>query len=378
MSGSPRESLALLVLPGDGIGPEITRAAVRVVDALGDALGVGVNSTEIEVGLARLAAQGGTLPPDLAEQVEAHDGIVLGPLATSDYPPPERGGVNVSAWLRRHLHLDANIRPSRGRAALGCLAPSMDLVIVRENSEGFLSDRVMAKGSGEFMPTEDVAIAMRKITAAASRRIAEVAVGVARARRGRVTAVHKANALPMSDGLFLREVRGVLHGAPEIEYDELLVDAMAALLVRCPERFDVVVTTNLFGDILSDEAAELAGSLGLAGSLNAGDRHAMAQAVHGSASDIAGCDVANPGGLMLSIGQLLGWLARRRGSPLLHRAAARLEAAVDAALGDARTRTRDVGGSAGTQAFADAVIRHFAAAHDIGEPTRTGAVGIGF
>jgi 3-isopropylmalate dehydrogenase len=213
----------------------------------------------------------------------------------------------------------------------------------------------MVAGSGEFMPTADVALALRKITAAGSRRIARSAFDLARARRRKVTAVHKANVMHLTDGLFLREVRRVAQDFPEVALEEQLVDSMAALLVRDPSRFDVVVTTNMFGDILSDEASEIAGGLGLAGSLNAGADHAIAQAQHGSAPDIAGQDRANPTSLILSAAMLLEWLGVRHGRPELGRAAAAIVVAVEAALADPQRRTADLGGPLGTRAFAEAV-----------------------
>jgi 3-isopropylmalate dehydrogenase len=174
-------------------------------------------------------------------------------------------------------------------------------------------------------------------------------------RRKKVTAVHKANVLRISDALFLREVRKVAKDFPEVELDEKIVDAMAALLVRDPSKFDVIVTGNMFGDILSDEASEISGSLGLAGSVNAGDELCVAQAQHGSAPDIAGKDKANPISLILSAAMLLEWLGRRHKNPAFSEAAEKIEAAVDSALKDPATRTADMGGKLGTQAFAKVV-----------------------
>ena len=231
----------------------------------------------------------------------------------------------------------------------------MDLVIVRENTEGFYSDRNMHAGSGEFMPDEDMALSIRKITAKGASRVARAAFALARTRRKKVTAVHKANVLKLSDGLFLREVRKVAAEFPDVELEEIIVDAAAALLIRSPDRFDVIVTTNMFGDILSDEASELCGSLGLGGSINAGDAICVAQAQHGSAPDIAGKGIANPTSLILSAAMLLDWLGERHGRDDLGKAAARLEAAVEAVLDNPATRTRDIGGTLGTAEFGEAV-----------------------
>jgi 3-isopropylmalate dehydrogenase len=210
------------------------------------------------------------------------------------------------------------------------------------------------------MPTPDLALATRKVTRSASTRIAEAAFALARTRRGTVTAVHKANVLRLSDGLFCECVRAVAARHPDIAYDEVLVDAAAALLVRDAARFDVIVTTNMFGDILSDEAAEIAGSLGLGASLNAGAAHAVAQAQHGSAPDLAGRDRANPGALIGSAAMLLAWLGERRGEARLKHAARAIEAALDATVAVPEERTADLGGSAGTGAFARQVAARLA------------------
>ena len=222
-------------------------------------------------------------------------------------------------------------------------------------TQRFYADRNMFQGNGEFMPTEDVVLTVRKLTVKGCRRIAKAAFELASRRRKKVTAVHKVNVLRMSEALFLREVRNVAREFPNVQTEEVLVDAMAALLVRDPARFDVVVTTNMFGDILSDEAAELSGSLGLAGSLNAGDDKALGQAQHGSAPDIAGKDVANPVSLILSAAMLLDWMAGKYGKPALATAATDMFRAIDLAIANPATRTRDLGGTLGTQAFADVV-----------------------
>jgi 3-isopropylmalate dehydrogenase len=220
----------------------------------------------------------------------------------------------------------------------------MDLVVVRENTEGFYADRNMVVGSGEFKPTEDTALAIRKITRKGSLRIARAAFDLARRRRKKVTVVHKANVLRTTDGFFLQCVAEVAADYPDVTLDDSIVDAMTARLIRTPDAFDVVCTTNMFGDILSDEAAELAGGLGLAGALNAGDDHAIAQATHGSAPDIQGKGIANPVALMLSSGMLLDWLGARNERQDLKDAWPVLHAAIEKALverrKDLRTRSR--------------------------------------
>ena len=344
--------MQVLILPGDGIGPEITEATLSVLRAADTAFGLGLRFEQQAIGLASLAATGSTLPQGVMQRVPEVGGVILGPVSHYDYPPRAEGGINPSAELRLAFNLYANVRPCRSRRDLTVLRTPMDLIIVRENTEGFYADRSMFAGPGEFMPDPDSAFAIRKITAQACRRVAKTAFDLARDRRRKVTAIHKANVLKLTDGLFLREVRKVAEAYPDVVLEELIVDAAAALLIRTPERFDVIVTTNMFGDILSDEASELTGSLGLGGSINLGDDICVAQAQHGSAPDIAGKGVANPTSLILSAAMLLAWRGRRDGRPDLMEAAGRIEAAVDAVLGRPELRSRDLGGSAGTMAFA--------------------------
>ena len=350
----------LLILDGDGIGPELAAATRLVIEAADRALGLGLVLEDAVVGLRALEAQGTTMPAAVLEAARSADGIVLAPVSHNVYPPPEKGGVNPSARLRTSLDLYANIRPAQTPAGVEARVP-MDVVIVRENTEGFYADRNMAGGaSGEFMPDPDLALAMRKISRRACRRVVEAAFALAATRGARhVTAVHKANVLRVTDGLFLEEARKVAAAHPDIAYDEVLVDAMAALLVRVPSRFDVVVTTNMFGDILSDLATELAGGLGLAASLNAGEDHAMAQAQHGSAPDIAGQGIANPASLIASTAMLFDWLAQRRSDGRLAGAASRIREGLAVALADPGSRTPDRGGRGTTGGMGRAVAGAF-------------------
>lgn len=354
--------MKILVLPGDGIGPEITAATLEVLRAADAGFGLGLTFESLDIGLKALKEQGTTLPAAVLERVPQMDGVILGPVSHYEYPPKDKGGINPSGALRVTFNLYANIRPCRSRDGLTILRKPMDLVIVRENTEGFYADRNMFAGSGEFMPEPDIALAVRKITAKGSARVARAAFEIARGRRKKLTAVHKANVLRLSDGLFLQEVRKVAQEFPDVELDDLIVDAASAHIIRRPDTFDVIVTTNMFGDILSDEASELCGSLGLAGSINAGDDYCVAQAQHGSAPDIAGKNVANPTSLILSAAMLLDWRGRRDGNVALIAAAARIEAAVEETLADPETRTRDLGGTTGTDAFAAAVCRRIATA----------------
>src|SRR3989454_5238518 len=348
-------AMKILVLPGDGIGPEITAATLAVLDRANVLFKLGIQWQHEEIGLTALKKEGTTLPARVLDAARSSEGVILGPLSTYEYPAREKGGINPSAEFRTRLDLYANIRPARSRLGVGLTGKPVDLVIYRENTEGFYADRNMYSGSGEFMPTEDMALAVRRVTAKCCERIARRAFEAAMARRGKVTAIHKANVFRVSDGLWLREVRKVAQDFPKVQLEEVIVDAMAALLLRDPMRFDVIVAENMYGDILSDEASELSGGLGLGGSINAGDEYCVAQAQHGSAPDIAGRDRANPTSLILSAAMLLEWIAARRGSDAFAAAARSIDAAVDATLKNPATRTADLGGKIGTREFAEAV-----------------------
>lgn len=334
---------------------------LAALDALNSRFGLGLAFETEEVGFTRLECDGSTFPDALYDKARAADGVILGPADTQAYPPPGEGGINPSSALRTRLELYANLRPSRTRPGVPSLAKQMDLMVVRENTEGFYADRNMAAGTGEFAPTDGVALAVRKITAQGSRRIAVAAFEQARKRRKHLTVVSKINVLKLTDGLFMREVEAVAADYPDVTVERELVDAMASLLVREPERFDVIVSTNMFGDILSNEAAELSGGLGLAASLNAGDDYAMAQASHGSAPEIAGKDVANPAALILSTAMLLEWMAEKRGDAKLADAGSCLAETVESLLSDREHRTPDLGGTLGTRAFGDAVAERITA-----------------
>lgn len=349
--------MRLLLLPGDGIGPEISAVARAVIEAVDRRFSLGIEIEEWEIGFPALEDQGTTLPDEVMEAAASADGVILGPVDTAAYPRPEEGGINPSAAFRRTFDLYANIRPARARPGTAAMAPGIDLVLVRENTEGFYADRTMFAGGGEFMPTADLALAVRKITRDGSYRIGHVAAELAASwPRRKLTIVTKSNVLTLSDGLFRDCCVEAAKEYPGVEVEEIHVDAMASLLVRTPEAFDVVVTSNMFGDILSNLANELAGGLGLGASINAGDGRAIAQASHGSAPDIAGTDTANPSALVASTGMLLDWLGEQTDRNVLREAARVIDGAVDATLADPASRTVDMGGMLGTRAFGEALV----------------------
>jgi 3-isopropylmalate dehydrogenase len=341
--------MRLLVLPGDGIGPEITKATLRVLQEADRKFRLGLQISEEAVGHESLKRYGTTVRDGLLDDALKADGLVLGPTATYDFKDESKGEINPSAYFRKNLDLYANIRPARTYPGVKykSVAP-FDLVVARENTEGFYADRNMVHGNAELLVTEDVVVSLRKITRPACARIALAACELAMARKKHLTIVHKANVLKIGDGMFIEECRKAAAQFPEIKVNDFIVDAMMAHVVRAPDRFDVIVTTNMFGDILTDLTAELSGSIGLGGSLNAGDAHAMAQAAHGSAPDIAGKNLANPLSLILSAALLLAWHGRRKNEPGFTEAARAIEKAVEDAA-KAGDTTRDIGGRLGTE-----------------------------
>jgi 3-isopropylmalate dehydrogenase len=341
------------VLLGDGIGPEIVPAAVRVLDAALAAVDApAVDWVPLPVGAAAIETHGDALPEVTIKTLDQLDGWLLGPHDSASYPEEHRGRLNPSGYLRKHFDLFANIRPAKAFEATPALVPGLDLIVVRENTEGFYADRNTYRGTGEFMPTADVAIAMGIFTRPAIERIARQACELALRRRRHLTIVHKANVLRTTTGFFLEICRAVAADYPQLDVDDFHIDAMTVHLVRRGADFDVLVTENMFGDILSDLTGELAGSLGIAPSINASNERAMAQAAHGSAPDIAGRGLANPTAMIASGAMLLDWLGIPEVAGLIDRGLRETVAQ--------GTRTADLGGSASTSEFTAAVIKGLA------------------
>ncbi|MBI4529820.1 MAG: isocitrate/isopropylmalate dehydrogenase family protein [Deltaproteobacteria bacterium] len=360
------------VLAGDDIGPEIVPQAVRVLAAAAEITpGLEIKFGDFPIGAAAYRATGHTLPPGTLEKLAETDGWILGPIGHAAYPRNDPDAINPHPIIRRHFDLFANVRPARSIQGIHALHQNVDLVIVRENNEGMQPDRNMFKGSGEFMPTPEMALSIRVITRHGSGRIARAAFELARAREKaratagithpigdgpRVTIIHKRTVFKLSCGLFVDTAREVAAQYPEVQVDEHQVDSFACALVMKPQTFDVVVVTNMFGDILSDLAAGLVGGLGLAPGLNVGERYAMAQATHGSAPDIAGRNIANPYAIMISAEMMLDWLGQRRCDTAAIRAAQRIEQAIYRVIAENIARTPDLGGRATTTEFGDAVV----------------------
>lgn len=349
------ETVRLGLIDGDGIGPEVVRAAREVADeALAAAGAPEVEWVRLPMGQRAIDEFNDPLPLVTLDALAGLAGWILGPHDNASYAPEFRTLAPPGGAIRKRFGLYANIRPARAFSGVRAVTPDMDLVIVRENSEGFYADRNMFAGSGEFRPTRDMAMSVGVITREGCERIAHEACALAATRRGHLTIVHKANVLPMTMGLFRDVCYAVAEQYPQVRVDDEHVDAAAAHLVRAPGDYDVLVTENLFGDILSDLAAELGASLGTAASLNSSRTQAMAQAVHGAAPVLAGHNRANPAALQLSTAMLLRWLGSHRDQPELEHAGERIERAVAGAF-EAGIATADLGGLASTSEFTEQV-----------------------
>ncbi len=328
------------VLAGDGIGPEVVGAAVKVLKATEEKTsGYKLDLIFGEAGFNCIAKYGTNMPVQTIEMLKTTVACLKGPMTT-----PEEPGTPPSAALtiRKLFNLFADARPCRSLPNVPSLKPNIDLVIVRENTEGLYSNI-------EFEIGEDTAVALRVISKKASERIARFAFKLAIERRKHLSYVHKANILRRTDGIFKQAILNVAKEFPDVIADDYHIDAMAMELIRQPERFDVIVTTNLFGDILSDEAAQLVGGLGVAPSANLGEDYAMFEPVHGSAPKYAGQNKVNPIAMILAAKMLLDYLGEKA-------SAQAVEEAVFQVLKEGKVLTYDLGGKAKTSEVAEAVI----------------------
>ena len=349
-------ALKIGILEGDDIGLEVVPECVKVMRAAARKTGLAIDWHEIPIGRPALDKLGSTLPPGTLERLDALDGWVLGPIGHQAYPKGNPQAINPHPILRKHYDLFANIRPAKSLPGLRALYPDVDLIIVRENNEGFPPDRNVFAGAGEFRPSPDMTISIRVITRQGSSKVARAAFELARSRlRKKLTAVHKDTVFKLGCGMFAEECRKLAAEYPDVAYNEVLVDTFAMRLVMKPQDFDVIVTTNTFGDILSDAAAGLVGGLGLAPGLSAGPKQAMAQATHGSAPDIAGKGIANPYAMIISGQMLMDWLGRKHAEPKAVDAARLMEQAVERVIRERIALTWDLGGKATTRTMGDAI-----------------------
>lgn len=335
------------ILLGDDIGLEVVPECVKVMQAAASRSGLDIDWRPLPIGKHGHEEHGDTYPAVTKQALRELDGWVLGPIGHNAYPRNDR------TWMmppvRKEFALFAAVRPSRSYPNIASVHKDVDIVFVREITEGM-------GGGPEFRPNDDVTIAMRVITRKGSTRVAREAFEIARTRRRRkVTAAHKEPAYRLACGMFAEECRKLAREYPDVTFEEELIDTISMKLVVAPQQYDVVVTTNQFGDILTDIGAGLVGGLGLAPGLCVGERQAMAQATHGSAPDIAGRNIANPYAMIVSGQMLLEWLGRKHGEPKASVAAQRIQTAVDMVIGEARHLTRDLGGSASTTEMADAI-----------------------
>jgi isocitrate dehydrogenase (NAD+) len=332
-------SKTIAVIPGDGIGPEIMNATLRVLDALN----CGLNYEFVDAGMVALDKHGDLLPPATIEVIAKHKVALKGPLTT----PIGGGFTSINVTLRRHFDLYANVRPAISFPGTKARYENIDIITVRENTEGaYLSEGQTMSEDGE------TATSIIRNTRKGSSRIVRYAFEMAVQKgRKKVTAVHKANIMKTSSGLFLNVAREIAKEYPQIEFNEMIVDNTCMQLVMNPYQFDVIVTTNLFGDILSDLAAGLVGGLGLAPGANIGAEAAIFEAVHGSAPDIAGKGVANPCALLLAAADMLDHLGQVENGSKLR------QAIRDVVAQEPQHITPDLGGKGSTESFGDALVK---------------------
>jgi isocitrate dehydrogenase (NAD+) len=329
------------VLKGDGIGPEVTDATVKILETVQEKADFKLNFLYGEAGYHCIAEHGTNLPKQTIELIKKTKVCLKGPMTTPEEPGAP---VSVAVTLRRMFNLFANVRPCKSFPSVESLKPKIDLILVRENTEGLYS-------GVEYLLAPGVGVALRIITREASLKIAEFAFKLASQRRKHLTYVHKGNILRITDGIFKGAVKEVQQKYPDIEVDDLHIDAATMQLIKKPESYDVMVTTNLFGDILSDEAAQVTGSLGLAAGANIGSTYGMFEPVHGSAPKYAGMNRVNPIATIMAGAMMLDYLSEKT-------AAAKIEDAVIKVLKEGKVRTADLGGTSTTSEMTNAIVAH--------------------
>ena len=324
------------LITGDGIGPELSESAISVLETIHDKLDVKTKITSLDAGDSALEKFGKALPDETFQSIKSSDACLKAPVGES--------AADVIVVLRRKLDLFANIRPAKSYPNTPSLRDDIDLVIVRENTEDLYTGQ-------EFL-IDDAAVALRIITEKASKRIAKHAfqTAIQRNQKKRVTCVHKSNLMRKTDGLFAKSCQTISEEFPNVKFDEMYVDACSMNLIRQPQEFDVIVTTNLFGDILSDQSSQVVGGLGMAPAANLGDNFGLFEPVHGAAFDIAGKQIANPTSFILSIKMMLQWLGNKNNDQNSIFAADTLEQTV-LGLVKSGILTKDIGGDKSTKEF---------------------------
>jgi 3-isopropylmalate dehydrogenase len=342
------------ILLGDDIGLEVVPEAVKVMKVAASRSGLAIDWHPLQIGKAGHEMEGNTLPPSTEAALWKLDGWIMGPIGHAAYPR------NDATWVmppvRKKYELFAAVRPSRSYPSVKSIHKDVDIVFLRELSEGMLYSETVVAGAPEFRPNDEITVAMRVITRKGSNRVAREAFEIARTRpRKKVTAAHKEPVYRLACGMFAEECRKVAYDYPDVKFDEAMIDTISMKLVMAPQQYDVVVTSNQFGDILTDIGAGLVGGLGLAPGLCVGERQAMAQATHGSAPDIAGRNIANPYAMIASGQMLLAFLGRKHNEPKATAAAGYMQTAIDKIVTQAKHLTKDLGGKASTQEMGDAI-----------------------
>ena len=329
------------LITGDGIGPELSESVISVLNTIHDKLDVKFDIQKLLAGDIALKQYGKALPDQTLDAIKKSDVCMKAPVGES--------AADVIVVLRRMLDLYANIRPAKSYPGMNALKDGIDMVIVRENTEDLYT--------GQEFEVQGAAVAFRIISEKASEKIAKYAFEIARQRNGkkRVTCVHKSNVMRKTDGLFSRVCTEVSKSYSDVSFDQMYVDACAMNLIRRPETFDVIVTTNLFGDILSDESSEVVGGLGMAPAANIGDDFALFEPVHGAAFDIAGKGIANPSSFILSAKMMLEWLGKKHNDSKCFDVAKKLESAVYGVVNKG-IKTQDIGGTKTTSEFTKEIV----------------------
>ena len=348
------------ILLGDDIGHEVVPECVKVMKAAALRAGLAIDWSSLPIGKHGHEQYGDTLPAITEAALWKLDGWIMGPIGHAAYPRNDPTWVMPA--VRKKYELFAAIRPSRSYPNINSIHKDVDIAFVRELTEGMLYSETVVAGAPEFRPNDDITVAMRVITRKGSNRVAREAFEIARTRpRKKVTAAHKEPVYRLACGMFAEECRKVAREYPDVKFEEAMIDTISMKLVMAPQQYDVVVTSNQFGDILTDIGAGLVGGLGLAPGLCVGEKQAMAQATHGSAPDIAGRNIANPYAMIASGQMLMAFLGRKHKEPKATAAAGFMQAAIDRVITRGKHLTRDLGGKASTQdmgnAIAEAVLQ---------------------
>ena len=329
------------LITGDGIGPELSESAISVLETIHDKLDLKFNISKLSAGDKTLEQTGSALPEETVNAIKNSNVCLKAPVGES--------AADVIVVLRRILDLYANIRPAKSYPHMPALQDNIDMVIVRENTEDLYTGKEFSLGTS--------AVALRIISEYASKRIAKYAFETAMQRNSKkkVTCVHKSNVMRVTDGLFAKVCTDISKDFPEIQFEQMYVDACAMNLIRQPEEFDVIVTTNLFGDILSDESSQVVGGLGMAPAANIGDNFALFEPVHGAAFDIAGKNIANPSSFLLSIKMMLDWLGAKHNDSKCFEIGQKLESVIFE-LVKSGLKTKDIGGDKTTSEFTENIV----------------------